>query len=67
DSPLWGLENVLISAHLSGDAVGWLERLSALFAENARRYLAGDPLLNVVDKKLGFVTPAPTPNPPPER
>ncbi|HEU4806651.1 MAG TPA: D-2-hydroxyacid dehydrogenase [Homoserinimonas sp.] len=57
DSPLWGLENVLISAHLSGDAVGWLERLSALFAENARRYLAGDPLLNVVDKRLGFVPP----------
>src|SRR5690554_1164456 len=60
DSPLWAMENVLISSHLSGDAVGWLERLSALFAENARRYLAGDPLLNVIDKRLGFVPPDPS-------
>jgi phosphoglycerate dehydrogenase-like enzyme len=58
DNPLWGLENVLISSHLSGDAVGWLERLSDLFTDNARRYLAGEPLLNVVDKRLGFVPPS---------
>ncbi len=56
-SPLWAMENVLISSHLSGDAVGWLQRLSALFTDNARRYLAGDPLLNEVDKPLGFVPP----------
>ncbi|MEX1079556.1 MAG: D-2-hydroxyacid dehydrogenase [Homoserinimonas sp.] len=61
DNALWGLENVLISSHLSGDAVGWLERLSALFGENTRRYLDGAPLLNVVDKQLGFVPPDPRP------
>lgn len=55
DSPLWRLDNVLISAHLSGDAVGWLNRLSALFADNLDRYVRGDELVNVVDKKLGFV------------
>jgi len=54
-SPLWRMENVLISAHLSGDATGWLERLSALFADNFERYAAGAELLNVVDKELGFV------------
>ncbi|WP_241991162.1 D-2-hydroxyacid dehydrogenase [Cryobacterium sp. Hh38] len=54
-SPLWRLDNVLISAHLSGDAAGWLERLSALFADNFDRYTAGAVLLNVVDKELGFV------------
>lgn len=55
DSQLWQLENVLISAHLSGDAVGWLQRLSSLFADNLGRYRSGEPLLNVVDKRLGFV------------
>ncbi|MEO6827389.1 MAG: D-2-hydroxyacid dehydrogenase, partial [Microbacteriaceae bacterium] len=55
DSPLWQLENVLISAHLSGDAVGWLDRLSVLFVENFDRYRRGEELLNVVDKRLGYV------------
>jgi len=54
-SPLWQMENVLISAHLSGDAAGWLHRLSVLFADNLDRYVHGGKLLNVVDKKLGFV------------
>lgn len=55
ESPLWDMENVLISAHLSGDALGWLERLSDLFLGNADRYRRGEPLLNVVDKALGYV------------
>ncbi|WP_304598471.1 D-2-hydroxyacid dehydrogenase [Homoserinimonas sp. OAct 916] len=54
-SPLWAMENVLISSHLSGDAVGWLERLSDLFRENFDRYVRGADLVNVVDKQLGFV------------
>lgn len=57
-SALWGMENVLISAHLSGDAHGWLERLSDLFLDNAGRYWRGEPLLNVVDKGLGYVPSA---------
>lgn len=61
ESPLWAMENVLISAHLSGDSIGWLQRLSVLFAENAMRYLASEPLLNVVDKRLGFVPPGAEP------
>lgn len=55
ESPLWDMENVLVSAHLSGDALGWLERLSDLFVDNADRYRRGEPLLNVVDKDLGYV------------
>jgi phosphoglycerate dehydrogenase-like enzyme len=54
-SALWGMENVLISSHLSGDAVGWLHRLSALFAENLDRYVHREELRNIVDKELGFV------------
>ncbi len=56
DHPLWDAPNVTITAHMSGDVVGWRDTLAAQFAENVRRWLAGEPLLNVVDKKLGYVT-----------
>ena len=55
DSPLWAMENVIVSPHLSGDATGWLQRLAALFIDNVERYAAGEPLRNEVDKRLGFV------------
>jgi phosphoglycerate dehydrogenase-like enzyme len=53
--PLWDAPNVTVTAHMSADAVGWREALAEGFATNARRWLAGQPLLNVVDKKLGYV------------
>jgi phosphoglycerate dehydrogenase-like enzyme len=53
--PLWDAPNVVVTAHMSADAVGWRETLADQFATNARRWLAGQPLLNVVDKKLGYV------------
>jgi phosphoglycerate dehydrogenase-like enzyme len=55
DHPLWTAPNVIISPHMSGDFVGWLDALARLFAENFRRWLAGEELLNVVDKRLGYV------------
>ena len=54
-SPLWGLENVLITPHLSGDSRSHLPAMAAQFEANLRAYLAGRPLENVVDKQLGFV------------
>ena len=54
-SPLWDLPNVLISPHVSADFAGWREALVELFVDNLRRYLAGDPLRNVVDKERGYV------------
>lgn len=57
DSPLWSEPAVVLSPHMSGDVVGWQEILSRQFVENAQRWLAGRPLLNVVDKQLGFVPP----------
>lgn len=41
--------------HLSGDVPGWLDTLANQFKENAERFVEGRPLLNVVDKGLGFV------------
>jgi phosphoglycerate dehydrogenase-like enzyme len=54
DSPLWDLENALISPHVAGFTPRYDERATALFAENLRRYLSGQPLLNLVDKGLGY-------------
>ncbi|WUK77184.1 D-2-hydroxyacid dehydrogenase [Kribbella sp. NBC_00359] len=55
DHPLWDAPNVTITAHMSGDVLGWRDTLAAQFATNVRRWLAGEPLLNVVDKKLGYI------------
>lgn len=55
DSPLWTMPNVLISAHMSGDFIGWRDALVEVFAENFHRWAAGDQLRNVVDKQLGYV------------
>ena len=49
DSPLWDLENVLITAHTSGASPRYWERQEALIADNLERYLAREPLRNLVD------------------
>jgi phosphoglycerate dehydrogenase-like enzyme len=54
DSPLYDLENVILSPHVSGFTLRYDERASDLFAENLRRYLTGEPLLNLVDKERGY-------------
>jgi phosphoglycerate dehydrogenase-like enzyme len=53
--PLWSAPGVVVSAHMSGDAVGWLDTLAHQFVDNAMRWLDGENLVNVVDKRLGFV------------
>ena len=51
DHRLWTLENVLLTPHVAvADAEDIAERRYALLADNARRFLAGEPLRNVVDK-----------------
>jgi phosphoglycerate dehydrogenase-like enzyme len=55
DSPLWDAPGLVVSAHMSGDVVGWKDTLARQFVDNAERWLAGKPLLNVVDKSLGYV------------
>ncbi|WP_284989416.1 D-2-hydroxyacid dehydrogenase [Arthrobacter sp. efr-133-TYG-120] len=52
---LWSMENVIITPHMSGDAEDYLDDLSRLFLENLGRFVKSEPLLNVVDKTLGFV------------
>ena len=52
--PLWDMPNVIISPHIAGDIATTPEKFLDLFLENLARWQAGQPLLNVVDKKLGF-------------
>ncbi len=54
DSPLWKMDNVIISPHIAGFTPHYDERATTLFAENLRRYLAGDPLLNQVERGRGY-------------
>lgn len=54
DSPFWDLPNVILSPHTSWSSPQVRERSIALFLENLERFLAGEPLLNVVDKKRGY-------------
>ena len=54
ESPLWGLPNVLATPHVSGASHRFWRRQTDLVVENLRRYLAGEPLLNTVDKQAGY-------------
>jgi phosphoglycerate dehydrogenase-like enzyme len=52
--PLYGLDNVILSPHVSGFLASYDDRCIDLFAENLRRHLAGLPLLNLVDRRSGY-------------
>ena len=54
DHPLWDMPNVIISPHIAGDTMYTPEQFVSLFLTNLGRWQSGQPLLNVVDKKLGF-------------
>lgn len=53
-SPYWDLPNVIVTPHVSGGMEDYWTPLVALFSENLRRFEAGQPLINVVDKHLGY-------------
>jgi phosphoglycerate dehydrogenase-like enzyme len=53
-SPYWDLPNVIVTPHVAGAMEDYWTPLVALFAENLRRFEAGRPLLNVVDKNAGY-------------
>ena len=53
-SPLWGLDNLLITPHTAVLTEKLWHRHYDLFSDNIRRYLAREPLLFVVDKHKGY-------------
>jgi phosphoglycerate dehydrogenase-like enzyme len=54
ESPLWDVPNLLITPHTAGLTDRQWERHYHLFSENLRRFLKGEPLLAVVDKRAGY-------------
>lgn len=54
EHPLWSLENVILTPHCAGAHPGYTQRASAIFLENLARFVAGNPLVNQVDKHAGY-------------
>jgi phosphoglycerate dehydrogenase-like enzyme len=54
DSPLWRHPDVLITPHIAGFRPDHWEAVTTLFAENLRRFEAGQRVLNVVNKREGY-------------
>jgi len=52
DHPLWALDNVVVTPHISGPST--VREIAPIFADNLRRYLAGRPLRHLVDRRRGY-------------
>lgn len=53
-SPLWQMDNVVITPHIAGRSDGERARYIELYSENLRRFAQGQSLLHVVDKRKGY-------------
>lgn len=56
-SPLWDLDQVLITPHVGAQSARRVPDTTSFFCDNLKRFLAGQPLMNLVDKQLGFPSP----------
>ncbi|HEV3023122.1 MAG TPA: D-2-hydroxyacid dehydrogenase [Pirellulales bacterium] len=63
ESPLWDMPQVIITPHVGGQSARRIDDMTDFFCENLRRWLAGQPLRNLVDKRLGFPVPPLSPQP----
>ena len=54
DSPLWGMDNVILAQHTSGSSPYNAARITQIFLDNLGRYRRGEALVNVVDVVLGY-------------
>jgi phosphoglycerate dehydrogenase-like enzyme len=54
ESPLWAMENVIITPHVAGFNPHYFKRAAQQFAANVHRYLAGEPLHNAYDPRRGY-------------
>lgn len=58
-SRLWNAPRLIITPHVAGQSARRIDAMTDFFCDNLRRYLAGRPLRNLVDKTLGFPEPPP--------
>jgi phosphoglycerate dehydrogenase-like enzyme len=54
ESPLWAMPDVIVTPHTSGLGPRYWERVMEQFVANLRRFVAGEPLENLVDKRAGY-------------
>ena len=54
ESELWGMDNVIVTPHISGGTPRYMERAVELFCHNLRRYVSEEALRNVVDPARGY-------------
>lgn len=55
DHSMWDVPGLIVSPHMSADTIGWRDDLAEQFLDNYARWVDGRPLVNVVDKRLGYV------------
>ena len=53
-SKLWDMPNVILTPHVAGQSKLRIDNMTDFFCDNLRRYVQGEPLKNLVDKRLGF-------------
>ena len=54
ENPLWEQQNVILTSHSAGASQHIRRRAMQLFIDNLHRYVAGEPLVNIVDKQKGY-------------
>lgn len=54
DSPLWDMENVILTPHCAADSNLYMDRAMAQFCENVKHFEAGEPLFNEIDLKRKY-------------
>jgi len=52
--PMYGLDNLLLSPHCADHTQTWIDDAMHFFTGNLERFLSGEPLRNVVEKRLGY-------------
>jgi D-3-phosphoglycerate dehydrogenase len=56
-SPLWRAPRLIVTPHVAGQSGRRIDAMTEFFCDNLRRYLRGEALRNLVDKRLGFPEP----------
>ena len=52
--PFYAMDNLLLSPHCADHTQTWIDDAMQFFTENLERFLRGEPLENVVEKRLGY-------------
>jgi D-2-hydroxyacid dehydrogenase (NADP+) len=54
ESEMWDVPNLIVTPHVAGNFAAYLDRVMGILRENLRRYVAGEAMINVLDKQRGY-------------